>query len=119
MATENKVGVVPEGELKLVCDHLHSSLGPALKGSPTVSDAPATVDLVNADSFARVRRVLGISETSFFASLALQEGRKASDMRSIPVADASGKSKSFFFLSPDQYYVFKSADAHDLRTLHR
>ena len=119
VAMENKVGVVPEGELKVVADHLHASIGPALKDAPAPEGAVATVRLLDADAFMSVRRVLGISEASFYASLALQEGRSESNMRSIPVAHASGKSKSFFFLSPDQYYIFKSADAHDLRTLRR
>mmetsp|Transcript_6050 Transcript_6050/g.13336 ORF Transcript_6050/g.13336 Transcript_6050/m.13336 type:complete len:438 (-) Transcript_6050:188-1501(-) len=118
VADENKIGVVPEGELRRVVDALHSSLGRALKGDAPSGGFPR-VTLSHPAVFAEFRKVIGIPDAAFYASLALQSGRERSDMRSIPVSQASGKSRSFFFLSPDQHYIFKSAGVTEIRTLHR
>ena len=65
----------------------------------TSSDA---VSAIEGATFARIRKALGIQEANFFASVALQAGRTESDMKCIPTSQASGKSKAFFFFSPDQ-----------------
>ena len=38
-------------------------------------------------------------------------------MKCIPTSQASGKSKAFFFFSPDQRYVFKTCTKKDYKTL--
>lgn len=118
VADENKVGIAPEGSLRRVVELLHPALGPALRGaSPTSPRHPVT--LIKPSLFAEIRAVLHIPDAAFHASMALQQGRFQSDMRTIPVAQAAGKSRAFFFLSPDQHYIFKSAGNADLETLYR
>ena len=128
---------LPEGETKEVANLLHRGIGPALKrvdattstlsqssgaaaGAPSSSeDDNSFVTAVDGANFKRVRHAFGISEVNFWASVVLQAGRAESDMKCIPTKEASGKSKAYFFFSPDQRYVFKTCTAADLKTLCR
>ena len=92
---------------------------PWVKGEAALEEARAQEKELEAERQRQSRAALGIPEAAFYASLALQEGRKRSDMRSIPVSHASGKSKSFFFLSPDQQYIAKSFTPGDAAALLR
>ena len=112
VALANKVGVEPTGEDLRVAQVLHGGLQGALSG-----ETGGSVLAADADLFRQLRQDFGIDPKSFRASVELAAGRKKTDMKMIPTKEASGKSKSFFFLSPDQHYLFKSATAKDVKTL--
>jgi hypothetical protein len=71
------------------------------------------------DKFRDVRAAFGISETQFYAVLGLQKKQIVSSFSVIGSGEASGKSPSFFFLSPDQRYILKSCTKRDVQTLTR
>ena len=71
------------------------------------------------DKFKEIRAAFGISETQFYAVLGLQKNQVISSFSVIGSGDASGKSPSFFFLSPDQRYILKSCTKRDVKTLTR
>ena len=66
-----------------------------------------------------MRKALHISETEFFASLALPQGETRSSMRVISKAMASGRSSAFFFVSPDQRFLIKSMSKTEQRLMLR
>lgn len=85
----NKIGQKVSGDAAKIAWALHSGIGPALSSagrgitveqsrSPArnrASQAQQTrVEAVDAELFVRIRSLVGISETNFFASLALQPG---------------------------------------------
>ena len=69
------------------------------------------------DEFKRVRSAFGVSEREYYAAFGLQEKRTESDLFVIGAKDAAGKSKSFFYLSPDQRFILKSCTDKDVKTL--
>lgn len=71
------------------------------------------------DKFKEIRAAFGISETQFYSVLGLQKKQVISSFSVIGSGDASGKSPSFFFLSPDQRYILKSCTKRDVKTLTR
>mmetsp|Transcript_38065 Transcript_38065/g.77461 ORF Transcript_38065/g.77461 Transcript_38065/m.77461 type:complete len:329 (+) Transcript_38065:167-1153(+) len=71
------------------------------------------------DTFKDIRKALGITETQFYAVLGLQDMQSISSFAVIGSGDASGKSPSFFFLSPDQRFILKSCTKRDVKTLSR
>lgn len=71
------------------------------------------------DTFKDIREALGIAETKFYAVLGLQDMQSMSSFAVIGSGDASGKSPSFFFLSPDQRFILKSCTKRDVKTLSR
>ena len=71
------------------------------------------------DKFKEIRSAFGISETQFYAVLGLQKKQMISSFSVIGSGEASGKSPSFFFLSPDQRYILKSCTKRDVKTLTR
>ena len=71
------------------------------------------------ETFKEIRSAFGISETQFYAVLGLQKKQVISTFSVIGSSEASGKSPSFFFLSPDQRYILKSCTKRDVKTLTR
>lgn len=71
------------------------------------------------DVFQDIRSAFGITETQFYAVLGLQDMATISSFAVIGSGDASGKSPSFFFLSPDQRFILKSCTKRDVKTLSR
>lgn len=71
------------------------------------------------ETFKEIRSAFGISETQFYAVLGLQKKQVISTFSVIGSSEASGKSSSFFFLSPDQRYILKSCTRRDVKTLTR
>mmetsp|Transcript_22380 Transcript_22380/g.33066 ORF Transcript_22380/g.33066 Transcript_22380/m.33066 type:complete len:456 (+) Transcript_22380:51-1418(+) len=69
--------------------------------------------------FEKIRKSFGISNTQYYACLALQEERQTSCFRVISKNEASGKSGSFFFFSSDQRFILKSCTKSDFKTLLR
>ena len=94
------------------CGGLQGALSGETDGSILAADA---------DLFRQLRQDFGIDPKSFGASVELAADAKKTDVKMIPTKEASGKSKSFFFLSPDQHYLFKSATANvkTLRSNHK
>lgn len=66
--------------------------------------------------FKKMRDVNLLPHSSYLASLTTMSAEK-SDLRMIGMADASGKSSAYFYLSPDQKYILKSCTKHDAQTL--
>ena len=114
VALSNKVGVEPTGEDLRMAQSLHSGIKDALNGE-TGGDVVA----LDNELFRQMRSDFGIDRVGFRASVELAAGRKKTDMKMIPTAMASGKSKAFFFLSPDQHFFFKSATSTDVKTLRK
>jgi len=88
-----------------------------------------TFHVSHPELFKRARAACHIPEARFFASLGIisdegrassseairnASGQKKTSMTCIGAADASGKSGSFFFLSPDQQFLAKSCTKADV-----
>jgi len=69
--------------------------------------------------FLRIRQAFGVDEANFYASICLQPGRAETDMTMIGGSEAAGKSGAFFFLSPDQFYIFKSTKETEVTLLRK
>eukprot|EP00978_Attheya_sp_CCMP212_P033043 scaffold131595_cov53-Attheya_sp.AAC.3 len=69
------------------------------------------------DKFKEIRSAFGVSELQFYSVLGLPKNQKTSSYSVIGSGDTSGKSPSFFFLSPDQRFILKSCTKRDVRTL--
>lgn len=122
VAMQNKVGVDPTGEDARLAFELQSGIRTALRAQPadaagaagvagaartssscsSSSDEGGEVVALDAGAFQELRAAFGVNETAFRASVALEAGRRETTMKMIPTRDAAGKSKAFFFLSPDQ-----------------
>ncbi|KAL1518831.1 hypothetical protein AB1Y20_003108 [Prymnesium parvum] len=139
----NKAGEEPKGLYAVLALELHAGLQPALEAaaaspasvgrrqawwkSPrragsSVSrlDAKAAeVEALEPQLFRRIRAAFNVDEVQFQASICLQCGRAKSNMTVIGGSEAAGKSGAFFFLSPDQFYLFKSAKPKEVALLRR
>ncbi|KAL3911804.1 MAG: hypothetical protein SGPRY_008558 [Prymnesium sp.] len=80
-------------------------------------ETDATVETLEPELFRRIRAACKVDEANFCASIGLQPGRSRSNMTIIGGGDAAGKSGAFFFLSPDQIYIFKSTRQSEARLL--
>mmetsp|Transcript_4093 Transcript_4093/g.11258 ORF Transcript_4093/g.11258 Transcript_4093/m.11258 type:complete len:512 (-) Transcript_4093:424-1959(-) len=97
-----------------------------LEFSAEEEDEPSTYNVrqpafvccrVEDEEFSKVRAAFDITDRQYYAVLGLQEGRNESDLYVIGSNDASGKSSSFFFLSPDQRCILKSCTSTDVKTV--
>ena len=120
VALSNKIGEPPTGEDLKMAQALHSGIKEALREDKSVAANAMSVGQVTAlhnKGFRKLREAFAIDEVSFRASVELAAGRLVTDMKMISTGMASGKSKAFFFLSPDQHYFFKSANSEDVKSL--
>ena len=69
------------------------------------------------ENFTEIRKNFKLSDTTFYSITGLQKGRKESDYYVISSKDASGKSVSFFLLSPDQRIIFKLCTNADMKSI--
>jgi len=69
--------------------------------------------------FQKIRKAFNISDRQYHAVLNLEDVRVETSFNVIEAKEASGKSGSFFFLSPDQRYILKSCTKADVKTLIR
>lgn len=117
---ENKVGRdLDEGSIP-VATALQRGLRGNFAGSSTGDtpvDPSSAVTVVEPAAFQRLRSLLGVTELSFEASVALQQGRESSDMRMVGAGDAAGKSGAFFFFTAGQHYLLKSSTTRDVNAL--
>lgn len=74
-------------------------------------------ELVYPDLFKRVREACGIWNLRYVAALELPNPSKKPTLSVISSSEASGKSASFFFLSPDQQFLAKSFEVKDTECL--
>ena len=130
VARENRLGVVPTdwlGDVALllqrgITDTLSAApgTGASTREYPAPSSGGHTVFRSESpDRFAQVRKALHISETEFFASMALSQGQTQSSMRVISKSMAAGRSNAFFFVSPNQRFLIKSMSSTELRLMLR
>lgn len=73
----------------------------------------------NSNDFQKIRKAFNISDRQYHAVLNLEDVRVETSFNVIEAKEASGKSGSFFFLSPDQRYILKSCTKADVKTLIR
>jgi len=113
VALSNKVGIEPTGKDLVMAQVLHEGMRGALGGD----ESAGSVTAIDGARFKALREGFAINETAFRASIELQ--RQKTDMKMIPSSEAAGRSKAFFFLSPDQHYFFKSSTDEDVYTLRK
>lgn len=123
---DNKIGRAPDGWLGTVAFALqrgiHREIDHPLQNVLPSKDfdfpQPAfAFELVMPELFHRARAACGIKTVRYVAALEAVESCRKPTLSVIDSSDASGKSASFFFLSPDQQFLAKSLDDKDSAAL--
>eukprot|EP00038_Savillea_parva_P013300 m.7892 g.7892 ORF g.7892 m.7892 type:complete len:465 (+) comp2485_c0_seq1:264-1658(+) len=122
----NKIGKVPQGVYHDLALALQRGLRrirvqnePVVRWTRGTTSTREVVRALEPELFAKVRGFFGVSEREFAASLELPDESAMTHMTVVGAKEASGKSPSFFLLSPDQKFILKTCTWADLKCMLR